>query len=138
VKTIENQRKSIMQLSTPVIPVWDKILILPLTGVLDEERAQRLIDNLLKKISETRASISIVDITGVAEVDASVARYLLKTSHTAHLIGCTCIFTGISPDNAKILATAGVNLSEITTRITLQDGLELAFQLTKIKLVKTE
>ena len=92
----------------------------------------------MKKISETRAQVSIIDITGVAKVDSFVAKYLLKTSQTAHLIGCTCIFTGINPNNAKILATAGINLSEVTTRITLQDGLELAFELTKIKLVKTE
>lgn len=138
VKTIEAQRESIMQLSTPVIPIWDKILVLPLIGILDEERAQRVIDNLLKKISETRAQVSIIDITGIVKVDSFVAKYLLKTSQAAHLIGCTCIFTGINPNNVKVLATAGINLSEVTTRITLQDGLELAFELTKIKLVKTE
>lgn len=132
VKTIEKQRESILQLSTPVIPVWDKILILPLIGVIDEERARQIIDNLLDKISTTQSKVAIIDITGVPEVDTFVAKHILRTSQSAHLLGCKCIFTGINPRNAKILLTAGISLSEITTRHTLHNGLELAFELTKV------
>lgn len=136
VKKIEEQRNSIIQLSTPVIPIWNKILVLPLIGVLDEERALRLIDNLLKRLSETRALVAIIDITGIIEIDPFVAKYLSKTSRTAYLMGCRCLFTGISPENAKILESSGINLSDIVIKTTLQEGLEMAFELTKIRLVK--
>jgi len=136
VKTIEKQKESIIQLSTPVIPIWNKILVLPLIGIIDEERAQQIIDNLLEKISTTQSEVAIIDITGVSEVDMFVAKHILKTSQSAHLLGCKCIFTGINPHNAKVLLTAGIPLSQIITRPSLQNGLELAFELTKVKIAK--
>ena len=138
VQTIEKQKESIMELSTPVIPIWDKILILPLIGALDEDRAEKMIDNLLEKISTVQSKVAIVDITGVSDVDVSVAKHILKTAQAAHLLGCTCIFTGINPNNARILIKAGIDLSLISTRPSLQGGLELAFELTKVKIMKAE
>lgn len=134
VQTIEKQKESIIELSTPVIPVWEKILILPLIGFLDEDRAQKMIDNLLDKISTSQSKVAIIDITGVSDVDTSVAKYILRTSQTAHLLGCTCIFTGINPHNAKVLIKAGIEHNKIITRSTLQSGLEYAFELTKVKI----
>jgi len=138
VQTIEKQKAAILELSTPVIPVWDKIIILPLIGVIDEDRAKQMIDNLLDKVSMMQSKVAIIDITGVSDVDTSVARHILKTSQSAHLLGCTCIFTGINPNNAKILVKAEIALSLIITCPTLQGGLELAFELTKVKIMKTE
>lgn len=135
VKTIDKQKESILQLSTPVIPIWNRILVLPLIGILDEDRARKMIDNLLEKISITQSKVAIVDVTGVSEVDSSVAKHLLRISQSAHLIGCKCIFTGINPYNAQILITAGVDLSGIATRPALQNGLELAFELTNVRMV---
>lgn len=135
VKTIEEQRESILKLSTPVIPIWNKIIVLPIIGILDEERAKQLIENLLREISNLHSLVAIIDITGVAAIDAKVAKYLLATSQSAHVMGCTCIFTGINPNNAKALANTGIDLSKLISRVTLQAGLEMAFELTKIKLV---
>lgn len=136
VKTIEKQREAILQLSTPVIPIWNKILILPMIGIIDKARAQQMIENLLDKISSTQSEVAIIDITGASEVDIFVAKHILKTSQSAHLLGCKCIFTGISPHNAQALLTAGIDLSQIATRPTLKNGLELAFELLKIKTLK--
>lgn len=134
VHTIEKQKESINALSTPVLPVWDKILILPLVGIIDDERVQQMISDLLEKIYRTQAKVAIVDITGVGDVDSNVAKHILKTAQSTHLIGCKCIFTGISPHNAKVLSNTQVDFSQILTQTTLQNGLELAFELTKVKI----
>ena len=136
VRTIEKQKEAILQLSTPVIPIWNKILILPMIGIIDKSRAQQMIDNLLEKISATQSEVAIIDITGASEVDIFVAKHILKTSQSAHLLGCKCIFTGISLQNAQALLAAGVDLSQITTRPTLKNGLEFAFELLKVRILK--
>jgi len=136
VRMIEKQKEAILQLSTPVIPIWNKILILPMIGIIDKARAQQMIDNLLEKISATQSEVAIIDITGASEVDIFVAKHILKTSQSAHLLGCKCIFTGISLQNAQALLAAGVDLSQITTRPTLKNGLEFAFELLKVRMLK--
>ena len=138
VQTIEKQNAAILELSTPVIPVWDKIIILPLIGILDEDRATQMIDNLLEKISVMHSKVAIIDITGVSDADASFAGHMIKTAQSAHLLGCTCIFTGIKPSNARTLVKSGTDFSLIVTRPALQGGLELAFELTKVKIMKVE
>ncbi len=135
---IQAQSKAILELSTPVIQVWDQILILPLIGSIDTRRAQQLVEDLLGMIVNTQASVAIIDVTGVAVVDTSVANHLISTIEAAKMLGTDVILTGVSPHNAQILVKLGVNLGSLTTKGSLQSGLRLAFQLTKRLVVDEE
>jgi PAS domain S-box-containing protein len=133
---IAQQSKMLLELSTPVIQVWDEILVLPLIGPIDTIRAQQIIEQLLTSISSARAVVAIIDITGVHTVDTNVANYLLKTIHASRMLGCECVLTGVSPDNAQTLTKLGVDLASIMTKGSLETGLRLAFERTKNKVIK--
>lgn len=137
-KTIVAQRQAIQELSTPVIEVWDEILILPLIGTIDTSRARQIIENLLNSIVRTQAQAAIIDITGVPVVDTKVANHLIKTVEAAKMLGADVILTGVSPHNAQTLVNLGVELGNIATKSSLQAGLRLAFELTKRKVVEDE
>lgn len=122
-KTIVRQQDDLMELSSPVTKVWDNILILPVIGTLDSQRAQVMMENLLNKIVETGCTFSILDITGVATVDTQVANHLLKTVTSARLLGADCIISGISPAIAQTIVHLGIDLSSIRTKATLQDAM---------------
>ena len=122
--TMKGQAEAI----TPVTILWEKILMLPITGVIDSKRAQEMMEVVLAKISQTESKILILDILGVATVDSAVANHLLKITKATQLMGCTCIITGISPTISQILVHLGVELRDIVTRSTLKDGLEVAFE----------
>jgi PAS domain S-box-containing protein len=135
-KLIAQQSRALLELSTPVIRVWDEILVLPLIGPIDAARAEQIIEQLLTSISSNRAVVAIIDITGVHTVDTNVADHLLKTIHASRMLGCECILTGVGPYNAQTLTKLGVDLSSIITKGTLETGLRLAFDRTKNKVSK--
>jgi rsbT co-antagonist protein RsbR len=127
---IERQQRELLELSTPVVELWEDILALPLVGSLDSQRTQVVMETLLQKIVETGASIAIIDITGVPTVDTLVAQHLLKTVAATRLMGADCIISGIRPQIAQTIVHLGVNLGDVTTKATLADAFKLALQRT--------
>jgi rsbT co-antagonist protein RsbR len=124
--TINAQQEAIRELSTPVLQIRDRLLILPIIGVLDTQRARQLTDGLLHAIRANRAKVVVMDITGVAAVDSKVANHLIQTVAASRLMGATVIVTGLSADVAQALVALGVDLSSLNTVGDLQGGLELA------------
>jgi len=127
-EVIARQQQEMLELSTPVVQLWDSILALPVIGTLDSERTQVVMENLLQKIVETGASIAIVDITGVPTVDTLVAQHLLKTVAAARLMGADCIISGIRPQIAQTIVHLGVDLEDVVTKATLADAFSLALR----------
>ena len=121
---IAAQRSMIQELSTPIIPISDKILVLPLVGAIDSARAQQIMETMLEAISQHQAAVLIIDITGVAMVDTGVAHYLLQAARAAQLLGTRVILVGISPEVAQTVVQLGVDLSSLPTYRSLQVGLE--------------
>ncbi|HYY92874.1 MAG TPA: STAS domain-containing protein [Pyrinomonadaceae bacterium] len=126
---IRQQRADMLELSTPVIKVWDKILTLPIIGTLDSRRAQMMMEALLQKVVETGSIIAILDITGVRTMDTLVANHLIKTVTAARLMGARCILTGVSPAIAQTMVQLGIDLTQITTRAQMSDGIKLALEM---------
>ncbi|WP_250477504.1 STAS domain-containing protein [Caballeronia sp. INML1] len=129
-QVIVRQQQELLELSTPVVQLWEGILALPLIGTLDSARTQVVMENLLQKIVETGAAIAIIDITGVPTVDTLVAQHLLKTVAAARLMGADCIISGIRPQIAQTIVHLGVNLSNVTTKATLAAAFVIALQRT--------
>ena len=125
--TIEEQRRTIGELETPVLQVWEGILALPLIGSLDTLRAQQMNEALLQRIVETGSELVILDITGVPVVDTAVAKHLLETVAAARLLGAEVLIVGLSTRTALTLVHLGLDLAGVTTRTTLAKGLRLAF-----------
>jgi rsbT co-antagonist protein RsbR len=125
-EVIARQQQEMMELSTPVVELWDSVLALPLIGTLDSARTQIVMENLLQKIVETGAAIAIVDITGVPTVDTLVAQHLLKTVAAARLMGADCIISGIRPQIAQTIVHLGVDLGSVITKATLADAFQVA------------
>src|SRR5215210_2886705 len=126
---IRQQRQDMLELSTPVIKVWDKILTLPIIGTLDSRRAQLMMESLLQKIVQSGSTIAILDITGVKTMDTLVANHLIKTVTAARLMGARCILTGVSPAIAQTMVQLGIDLTQITTRAQMSDGIKLALEM---------
>jgi len=133
-EVIARQQQELMELSTPVVQLWDNVLALPLIGTLDSERTQVVMENLLQRIVETGAMIAIIDITGVPTVDTLVAQHLMKTIAAARLMGADCIISGIRPQIAQTIVHLGVNLQDVVTKATLADAFLVALKRTKAKL----
>jgi rsbT co-antagonist protein RsbR len=129
-EVIERQQHELLELSTPVVELWDDILALPLVGTLDSQRTQIVMETLLQKIVQTGASIAIIDITGVPTVDTLVAQHLLKTVAATRLMGADCIISGIRPQIAQTIVHLGVDLSMVTTKATLADAFQVALKRT--------
>ncbi|HEY2016641.1 MAG TPA: STAS domain-containing protein [Bryobacteraceae bacterium] len=123
---ISRQQHELLELSTPVVKLWDGILALPLIGTLDSERTQIVMESLLQRIVETGAAIAIIDITGVPTVDTLVAQHLLKTVAAGRLMGADCIISGIRPQIAATIVHLGVDLSAVITKASLADAFALA------------
>ncbi|WLI91193.1 STAS domain-containing protein [Massilia sp. R2A-15] len=123
---IVRQQQELLELSTPVVKLWQDILALPLIGTLDSARTQVVMESLLQKIVETGAAIAIIDITGVPTVDTLVAQHLMKTIAAARLMGADCIISGIRPQIAQTIVHLGVNLEDVITKATLADAFVIA------------
>ncbi len=129
-EVILRQQQDMLELSTPVVELWDGVLALPLIGTLDSARTQVVMENLLQKIVQTGAGIAIVDITGVPTVDTLVAQHLLKTVAAARLMGADCIISGIRPQIAQTIVHLGVDLGSVVTKASLADAFVVALQRT--------
>ena len=137
-RVIRQQQDSIRELSTPVLPVRERLLILPIIGVLDTERARQLTEQLLSGIRTHRAKVVVIDITGSPDVDEAVANHLVRTVDASRLMGASVIITGLSPEIAQTLVTIGVDLSKMNTIGDLQGGLEEAERLLGYRVTKQE
>ena len=125
---IVDQQREMLELSTPVVQLWDGVLGLPLIGTLDSARTQVVMENLLQRIVDTGARIAVIDITGVPTVDTLVAQHLLKTVAAARLMGADCIISGIRPQIAQTIVHLGLELNTVATKATLADAFALALQ----------
>jgi len=125
---ISRQQQEMLELSTPVVELWDGVLALPLIGTLDSARTQVVMENLLQRIVDTGAAIAIIDITGVPTVDTLVAQHLLKTVAAARLMGADCIVSGIRPQIAQTIVHLGVDLQDVITKATLADAFAVALR----------
>src|SRR5213593_2712956 len=128
-RVIREQQEAIRELSTPVLPVRERLLILPIIGLIDAQRARQLTEQLLRAIRSNRAKVVVIDITGVPAMDANVANHLVRTVDASRLQGAMVIVTGLSPEIAQTLVTIGVDLSKMNTVGDLQGGLEEAERL---------
>jgi len=127
-EVIARQQEEMLELSTPVVKLWEGVLALPLIGTLDSSRTQVVMEALLQKIVETGSPIAIIDITGVPTVDTLVAQHLMKTVSAARLMGAECIISGIRPQIAQTIVHLQVDLGDIATKATLADAFQLALQ----------
>lgn len=126
---IARQQLELMELSTPVVKLWDGILALPIIGTLDSARTQVVMENLLQTVVSTNSRFAIIDITGVPTVDTLVAQHLLKTITAARLMGAECIISGVRPQIAQTIVHLGINLEDVMTRANLSDAFGLALQM---------
>lgn len=125
---IERQREEMLELSTPVVELWDRVLTLPLIGTLDSARAQEVMENLLETILQRQAEVVIVDITGVGTVDTQVAQHLLRAAAAVRLMGAECIISGISPMIAQTMVQLGIDVGSVSTRSSIRTALADALQ----------
>ncbi|MGC2501598.1 MAG: STAS domain-containing protein [Silvibacterium sp.] len=127
-QTISRQQEEMLELSTPVVKLWDGVLALPLIGTLDSARTQVVMESLLSTLVETNSQIAIIDITGVPTVDTLVAQHLIKTITAARLMGADCYLSGIRPAIAQTIVHLGVDLQDVQTKAKLSDAFALALQ----------
>jgi rsbT co-antagonist protein RsbR len=135
---IARQQQELLELSTPVVKLWEGILALPLIGTLDSARTQVVMESLLQQIVASGASIAIIDITGVPTVDTLVAQHLLKTVAAARLMGADCIISGIRPQIAQTIVHLGVALGDVVTKATLADAFSVALTRAGARIVRQE
>jgi len=121
--TIEQQRAAIRELSTPVIEVWDRVLCLPVVGVMDTSRGAEMTESLLRGVVEKRARCTIIDVTGIEVMDTATADHFLRMAKAVRLLGAECVITGISPGIAQTIVHMGVDLGEVRTHRSLRDAL---------------
>ncbi len=126
---ISRQQQELLELSTPVVKLWEGILALPIIGTLDSARTQVVMENLLQTVVSTNSKFAIIDITGVPTVDTLVAQHLLKTITAARLMGAECIISGVRPQIAQTIVHLGINLEDVTTRAKLSDAFALALKM---------
>jgi rsbT co-antagonist protein RsbR len=134
-RVIREQQEAIRELSTPVLQVRERLLILPIIGLIDPQRARQLTEQLLRGIRTNRAKVVVIDITGVAAMDANVANHLVLTVESARLLGAMVIVTGLSPEIAQTLVNIGVDLGKMNTVGDLQGGIEEAERLLGYKVI---
>ncbi len=137
-RVIGQQQEAIRELSTPVLQVRERLLILPIIGVIDSQRARQLTEQLLRAIRTNRAKMVVVDITGVPSIDSAVANHLVQTVEASRLMGASVIITGLSSETAQILVTIGVDLSKINTVGDHQGGIEEAERLLGYQVILTQ
>jgi rsbT co-antagonist protein RsbR len=133
---ISRQQQELLELSTPVVKLWDGILALPVIGTLDSARTQVVMESLLQTVVATNSKFAIIDITGVPTVDTLVAQHLLKTITAARLMGAECIISGVRPQIAQTIVHLGINLEDVVTKAKLSDAFALALQRSGRKVVR--
>lgn len=133
-KKMADQHRAIMEMSTPVTTIWEGILLLPVVGIIDSNRAQDIMNAMLTRIGETQARVFILDISGVGIIDTAVANHLIKMTKATRLMGCTCSISGISPAIAQTMVELGVEVGDILTHANLRAALQSAFKLMGIHL----
>jgi rsbT co-antagonist protein RsbR len=133
---IQRQQEELMELSTPVVKLWQGVVALPLIGTLDSARTQVVMESLLEKIIETDSALAIIDITGVPTVDTLVAQHLLKTVAAARLMGADCIISGIRPQIAQTIVHLGLDLQDVTTKSSLADAVVVALDRTGYQITR--
>jgi rsbT co-antagonist protein RsbR len=136
-EVIARQQQEMLELSTPVVTLWEGVLAVPLIGTLDSARTQVVMENLLQRIVDTGAAIAIIDITGVPTVDTLVAQHLLKTVAAARLMGADCIISGIRPQIAQTIVHLGVELHDVVTKATLADAFAVALKRLNLTIQKS-
>ena len=136
-RVIARQQEDMLELSTPVVKLWDGVLALPMIGTLDSARTQVVMESLLERIVETGAEVAIIDITGVPTVDTLVAQHLLKTVTAARLMGADCIISGIRPQIAATIVHLGVELQDVVTKATLADAFAIALKRAGLSVVRS-
>lgn len=132
---IVKQQQELLELSTPVIEIWNGVLVLPIIGTLDSARTQIVMENLLQGLVRRSASVAILDISGVPTVDTAVAQHLLKTISAARLMGAECIISGIRPSIAQTIVHLGIDLASVNTKANLSAALQQAFDLVKLQVL---
>lgn len=137
-KIIKRQQEEMLELSTPIVKLWDQVVALPLIGTLDSVRSQVVMETLLQEIVNTSSAVAIIDITGVPTVDTLVAQHLTKTVTAARLMGVDCIICGIRPQIAQTMVQLGVNFENIITRATLADALKYALNKSGFVITKSD
>ena len=137
-EVIRRQQEEMLELSTPVVKLWDGILALPLIGTLDSARTQVVMESLLESIVQTNSRVAIIDITGVPTVDTVVAQHLLKAVTAARLMGADCIISGVRPQIAQTIVHLGINLLDVATKATLSDAFSLAMKRAGLTLVRLD
>ncbi|HEV7300097.1 MAG TPA: STAS domain-containing protein [Tepidisphaeraceae bacterium] len=135
---IARQQQDMLELSTPVVKLWEGVLALPMIGTLDSGRTQVVMESLLNRIVETGAQIAILDITGVPTVDTLVAQHLIKTVTAARLMGADCIISGIRPQIAQTIVHLGVDLKDVITKASLADAFALALTRTGMRITRVQ
>lgn len=125
---IQERNRMILEMSTPVTSIWQDILLLPIVGIMDSSRAQKLMESILTKISVTQSKVLILDISGVGVVDTGVANHIIKICKATKLMGCSSMISGVSPAIAQTIVELGIDVESITTTATMQDSLILAFK----------
>lgn len=135
-EVIRGQSEQLLELTTPVVKVWEGVLAVPLVGTLDSARTQVVMEKLLEALVETGSEQAIIDITGVLAVDTQVAQHLLKTVVAAQLMGAECVISGIRPQIAQTIVALGIDFGEITTKASLADALRYALRREGVRLVR--
>jgi rsbT co-antagonist protein RsbR len=136
-EVIARQAQELLELSTPVVKLWEGVVAVPLIGTLDSARTQVVMESLLERIVATGSSLAIIDITGVPTVDTLVAQHLLKTVAAARLMGADCIISGIRPQIAQTIVHLGVELGDVVTKASLADAVRIALERTGYQVVRT-
>jgi rsbT co-antagonist protein RsbR len=137
-EVIGRQQEEMLELSTPVVKLWDGVIALPMIGTLDSARTQIVMESLLQRLVDTGSEIAIIDITGVPTVDTLVAQHLLKTVTAIRLMGAECIISGIRPQIAQTIVHLGVDLQGVTTKATLADALAIALKQVGLTVTKAK
>ncbi|WP_223703072.1 RsbT co-antagonist protein RsbRA [Sutcliffiella deserti] len=133
--TVSMQKIALQELAAPLIPVFDRISVMPLVGTIDTERARQIMENLLQGVVKHRAEVVLIDITGVPVVDTMVAHHIIQAAEAVRLVGAKCLLVGIRPEIAQTIVNLGINLDQIITKNSLKKGIETALEITNRKIV---
>ncbi|MFD2617334.1 MULTISPECIES: STAS domain-containing protein [Terrilactibacillus] len=134
-RTISIQKSELLELSAPLIPILDRISVMPLVGTIDTERAKLIMENLLQGVIDHHAEVVLIDITGVPVVDTMVAHHIIQASEAVRLVGSKCILVGIRPEIAQTIVNLGIELDQFPTKSSLQRGIEEALKITERKVI---